>query len=334
MTEQNEFLSTGEKWQKRVEEILQNKILSDAEAWALADISAEDWEEIFPAAAWLREQNFQNKVHLCTIMNAKSGKCSEDCSFCSQSIYAETDAPIYPLESEEAIQDGALRAEKGGIHRYSVVTSGRALPDGEVQFLASSLEKLKDHKTKYCASLGTLDKKNMQVLADSGITRYHHNLEASASYYPEICTTHAYEERVRTIKDAQAAGLSVCAGGIFGIGESDKQVVEMALALRELNVDSVPVNFLMPIEGTRLATQNPERITPERALRIIAIFRLILSDKDILVCGGRVHNLGERHREIFAAGASGMMTGNYLTRGGRTLDDDLEMLASLGMSIR
>lgn len=326
------------KYLELAQKIVDGYELTEKEALEIAHTPENRVFELLPGAAFIRRNVFGKKVHLCTILNAKSGRCSEDCSFCSQSIYADgKHAPLYPLKSKEEVQEGAHLAEKGGINRYSVVTSGKGLPQEDINKLCEDFSELdaQPHRTAYCGSLGVLDQEQMDQLYASGITRYHHNLEASKSYYPEICTTHSYEERETTIQAAKNAGMSVCSGGIFGIGEKDEHVVEMALALRKLDVDSVPVNFLMPIPGTRLAEeQKPEKITPLRALKIIAIFRYLLPQKHVLVCGGRIANLKELHSMIFEAGASGFMTGNYLTKDGRTLEQDLEMIQALGLEVQ
>ena len=178
-----------------------------------------------------------------------------------------------------------------------------------------------------CASLGILDKEDLKILKEAGMTRYHHNLETARSHFGNICTTHSYESRVDTIRAAREVGLSICSGGIFGIGETDEQVLELALTLKDLDVDAVPINFLIPIPGTPLASI--EGITPLRCLKIIALFRYVLPQKDIYVCGGREANLKSLHPFIFYAGASGIMTGNYLTTKGRRLEDDLDLLKQL-----
>lgn len=323
------------KYLAMAEQISQSHQLSESEALEMARIGDEDVMSLLAGADFLRQFHFGKTVHLCTILNAKSGKCTEDCFFCSQSIYAKTNAPIYGLKSEDEIIKGADLAEKGNINRYSVVTSGKGLPRREVGKIASSFSKLNDreHKTQYCASLGVIGEAEMNTLFEAGITRYHHNLEASRSYYPEMCTTHTYDERIETIYAAKKAGMSVCAGGIFGIGETDAQVVEMALHLREMDVDSIPINFLMPITGTRLADMRLPIISPLRCLKIIALFRYICPDKQILVCGGRIANMKDLHTMVFQAGASGIMTGNYLTEEGRTLEQDMQMIADLGFHV-
>jgi len=288
--------------------------------------------DLFAGADLIREFYFGREIHLCTICNAKSGRCTEDCAFCAQSAFARTDAPVYPLLAKDKLQAGALAAGNGKINRYSIVTSGKRLLRKEVAAVANAIRELDVHDLGYCASLGILDRKDFALLKEAGVTRLHHNLETSESFFSQICTTHTYQERVETIKSAKEAGLSVCVGGLFGMGETDSQVLELALTIRALDVDSVPINFLTPINGTRL--ENVRALTPLRCLKIIAMFRYVLPDKDILICGGREANLKEFHPMVFYAGSSGIMTGNYLTTSGRTLEKDLEMIENLQFSVR
>jgi biotin synthase len=194
------------------------------------------------------------------------------------------------------------------------------------------MAELDDSRIGKCASLGIIDSEDMLLLKSSGVNRYHHNLEACKSFFNRVCTTHGYNERVETIVAAKRSGLELCSGGIFGLGEGPEHILELAVALRKLDVDSVPVNFLTPIKGTPFESHH--NLTPLKCLKIIAFFRYFLPDKEIIICGGRENNLGEIHPMIFHAGASGIMTGNYLTTDGRTLEKDLEMIDSLGFIVR
>ncbi|HMK65984.1 MAG TPA: biotin synthase BioB [Thermodesulfobacteriota bacterium] len=279
----------------------------------------------------IRNRFFGDEVHLCTICNGKSGRCSEDCRFCAQSGFYTTDAPVFPLMDEAGLREGGLRAAETPINRYAIVTTGRGLPGKEVRVVAEALEKISGPIGK-CASLGVLNEKDLAMLRSSGVTRYHHNLETSRSYFSEVCTTHSYDERVQTILRAKKLGMQICSGGIFGIGETDAQILELALDLRELDVNAVPINFLLPIKGTPYEAIS--RLTPLKCLKIIALFRYVLPDKEIIICGGRVQNLQDLHPMVFYAGASAIMTGNYLTREGRTLEKDLEMIEWLGLKTR
>ncbi|VBB47934.1 Biotin synthase [uncultured Desulfatiglans sp.] len=299
---------------------------------ALAALPDEEVMNVLPGADILREKHSGRTVHLCTILNAKSGRCSEDCAFCAQSAFARTSAPVYPFVGRDHVQASARQVSRTPVHRFSIVTSGKRLSKAELSSLCEGLNELGSSRLRFCASLGTLDREDCAKLKQAGVSRYHHNLESSESFYNQICTTHSFRERFETIQAAKEAGLSVCAGGLFGIGETDQQVLELALTLKALNVDAVPLNFLTPIPGTRL--QDAHYLTPLRCLKIIAIFRYVLPDKEILICGGREANLQELHPLIFHAGASGMMTGNYLTTKGRTLDQDLSLLDQLKFTVR
>jgi biotin synthase len=280
----------------------------------------------------IREYYFGRKVHLCVICNGKSGKCSEDCKFCSQSSFSRTDAPVYPLMGKDELKEGGIQASQTPVSRYSIVTTGKRLPRNEVSLIADAVSDFEQNRISLCASLGILDSSDMRVLKDAGITRYHHNLETCESYFNQVCTTHSFEDRVNTIKAARESGLEICAGGIFGIGETDDHIFELASSLKELDVDSVPINFLVPIQGTPFAPLHT--LSPLRCLKIIAFFRYFLPDKDILICGGREFNLRELHPMVFYAGASGIMTGNYLTTEGMTLQKDLELIERLGFETR
>jgi len=287
---------------------------------------------ILNGADMIRDHYFGKEVHLCTICNGKSGRCSEDCRFCSQSAFYSTDAPVYPIMEKDELFRGGAHASGTPINRYSIVTTGKGLPSAEVKAVAEAMLGLKWLNIGRCASLGILDEEDLMVLKGAGVNRYHHNLEASRGHFSEVCTTHAYEERVDTILSAKRLGMEVCAGGIFGIGESDDHILELALDLRRLDVDSIPINFLIPIKGTPFESMHT--LTPLKCLKIIALFRYVLPDREIIICGGREQNLGDMHSMIFYAGASGIMTGNYLTREGRTLDKDLDMIRSLGFKTR
>ncbi|MBI9074408.1 MAG: biotin synthase BioB [Desulfatibacillum sp.] len=302
----------------------------DAILEELACMPEQNVFDILPGAHAIRQHFFGARVHLCCIANGKSGKCSEDCAFCSQSAHAKTNAPIYPLMGLDQIRQGAVYARENGIHRYSLVTSGGRLPKSEVQVVSESFSRMAETGVDFCASLGTLDARDFSILKQAGVTRYHHNLETAESHFSKICTTHTYGDRVRTVMEAKMAGMSVCSGGLFGIGETDLQVLELGLALRNLDVDSVPVNFLISIPGTRLG-RSPG-VSPLRCLKIIALLRYVLGDKEIVICGGRTANLGELHPLVFYAGASGIMTGNYLTAPGRNPGEDQTMISALGLT--
>ena len=306
--------------------------LSRKDLLEIARVPSEEASILFAGADMIRRHFFHRTVHLCTICNAKSGTCSEDCRYCAQSAHYKGNAPTYPLLPREELVRGGEAAATSPINRYALVTSGRRLPKQEISRIAEAMGDLRDKNVGLCASLGILDLEDLTKLKEAGLTRYHHNLETAASLFPSICTTHTYEERIETIHAAKKAGLSVCSGGIFGMGETDEQALELALTLRDLHVDAVPMNFLIPIKGTPL--ENTPRQTPLHCLKRIALFRFALPAQDILVCGGRIANLRELHPMIFQAGASGIMTGNYLTRQGRRLEEDLQLLEDLHLQPR
>ncbi len=290
----------------------------------LAMVDEKDVLHLIAGADLIREHFFKKEIHLCTICNGKSGKCTEDCSFCSQSKFFETKIEQYPLLPKEKLQEGAIVLKDSPINRYSIVTSGKRIPREEVKKIANAISELDIDNLEYCVSLGILDDEDFSILKKSGVSRYHHNLETARSFFKNICTTHSFDDRVNTIKAAKKNGMSVCAGGLFGLGETDEQVLELALELRDLDVDAVPINFLTPIKGT--AMEQHESLTPQRCLKIIALMRFILPDKDIFICGGRQINLKTMQSYIFHAGASGIMTGDYLTTEGKNLEEDLAMI--------
>ncbi len=277
----------------------------------------------------LKEKFFDDAAQLCSIINAKSGRCQENCSFCAQSSHHSSSPPVYPLKSKQEIVEGARQAEAEGSHCYGIVTSGTKPEQGdEFNTVLSAIREIRDRfDIEPSASLGLLTEALAKDLADAGCVTYHHNLETARSFFPSICTTHDYEEDVNTVRLAKTAGMKVCCGGIFGLGESAEQRVELAETLSELNVDSVPLNFLNPVQGTPL--ENQQSLTPMDCVRAIAMFRYFMPEKPISVCGGRETNLRELQSWIFMAGASGTMIGNYLTTSGRDREIDLQMFADI-----
>ncbi|GAB6183530.1 biotin synthase BioB [Thermodesulfovibrio hydrogeniphilus] len=264
-----------------------------------------------------------NKIELCAIVNAKSGVCSEDCAFCAQSSRYKTNAPVYPLLSKRDILERALEAKKHRVKRFSIVISGRKPTKNELISIADSIEEIKKAGINTCGSLGFLNYDEICYLKDKGLERLHCNLETSERFFTKICTTHNFSDKLKTLELAKKAGLSICSGGVFGMGEEWIDREEMAKVLKNLEVESVPINFLTPIAGTPLENKHP--LSPTEALKIIAFFRLMLPEKDIRVCGGRPL-LGDFASWIFLAGANALMTGNYLTTTGRHYKDDLKFI--------
>lgn len=269
------------------------------------------------------------RVFTCGIVNAKSGRCQENCGFCAQSAYHRTAAPVHPLLGREEMLRWAERLAQAGADYMGMVTSGTGPDEKDFENLCDMAAAVKTQfGLKLCASLGVLGESQARRLKQAGFTSYHHNLETSASFYPEICTSHPYQLRVETVRAARAAGLRVCAGGIFGVGESWEQRVELSALLRQLDVDSIPVNFLTPVPGTRLERLQPP--APGEALATIAMLRLMHPQRDIVVCGGRTGCLGRYDALVFTAGANGLMIGDYLTTKGTGLSADRELLGMLG----
>jgi biotin synthase len=296
----------------------------------LLNVDIKDTFQLLPGSDYLRRYFFGNKIHLCSIVNAKSGKCSEDCLFCTQSIKHSSPIQTYPLLEPRELSQMARQAAKTKINRFSIVTSGKKANNEDLQSISQALDEMRSLPLKTCASLGILNRDQLTRLKQSGLTRYHHNLETAASLFPGICSTHSYQERITTILEAKQAGLSVCSGGIFGLGESQVQVLELAQTLKDIDVDAVPVNFLTPVKGT--GAESLDELSPMKCLKIIAMLRYMLPNKEIIICGGRSHNLHDLQNMIFYAGASGIMTGDYLTTQGNSLESDLAMLDRLHLS--
>jgi biotin synthase len=311
---------------------LARKRLSATDAEFLASVSGQDLFELFSAANRIRDHFQGSSVDLCSIINAKSGKCPEDCSYCAQSTRSRAQITSYPLLDKEKVLCKAEEAKKGGAKRFCIVTSGRRVSGKELLKIADMVSHVKKLGLLPCATLGLLTKDDLKLLKRAGLKRYHNNLETSERFFPAICTTHTYNEKKETIRSAREAGLSICSGGIFGLGETWKDRIDMAFALRDLDPDSVPINFLAPIKGTAFSRQKP--LEPMDALKIISLYRFILPDKQIRVCGGRLQVLGELNPFIFLAGASGLLIGNYLTTLGRGYEDDVRLIKNLGFSIR
>lgn len=307
--------------------------ISYEEACKLAALcKKEDPDLLIPYADKIRRKFKKKKIFTCAIINAKSGSCSQDCAFCAQSAHHRTSIRTHPLLTGEELVSNALKMDKAGAVKYSMVTSGYALTDKEIETITRAATSIRE-KTDLdiCASLGMLTEETAKKLKASGITTYHHNLETARSYFDRICTTHDYEEDIQTVKLARSAGLNVCSGGILGLGETWEQRVELAFTLKELDVDSIPINFINPIPGTPMA--DTPLMPPEEALQCIALFRFINPQKNITICGGREVTLEGYQPEIFAAGANGVMIGNYLTTKGRNIKMDMDMIKEAGLEI-
>ena len=283
------------------------------------------------AGAFLLQKHFRgNHIDLCTIVNGRSGRCSENCKYCAQSAYHHTGVEEYPLMSKEELFRHAKANQEGGANRFSIVTSGRALSGKEFETVLEAYKEMNDALSIHlCASHGILTEEQLQKLYEAGVRQYHHNIETSKRYFPEICTSHTYDDRIKTIKLAQKAGLNVCSGGIIGMGETWADRIDMAISLSELNIKSIPINSLMAIPGTKLEGMPP--LSGDDILRTIALFRFINPEADIRMAAGR-KLMPENGATAFKAGASASITGNMLTTSGTTMKDDLEILKKLGLT--
>ena len=305
--------------------------VSYEDACKLADIEGNNIELIIYANK-LRMNYKNNSVFTCSIINAKSGLCSQDCAFCAQSGRHKTGVEVYPLLSEEKLVENALRMEDAGATTYSMVASGFSPTDKELDtFIGAASAIKKKTSLSICTSIGVLTESTAKKLKECGVSTCHHNLETARSYFDRICTTHDYDDDVQALKLAKSAGLKLCSGGIFGLGEPWSQRVELAFTLKELDVDSIPINFLNPIAGTRM--ENMPLLSPMEALKAIALIRIINPKKEITICGGREKTLKDFQSWVFLAGANGLMIGNYLTTKGRSIDMDMDMIEAMGLEI-
>lgn len=281
----------------------------------------------------IRKANRGNEIEVCAISNVRSGNCSENCSFCSQSGHHKTAAPVYDYITSASLMEQARRARQWGASDFGVVSKGWGVrSDKERKQLGEYFAAMSEHSDiGRCASLGVLTEQTAGELKDMGLENYHHNLETAESFFDNVCTTHTYQENIDTIRHARGAGLRVCAGGILGMGESVDQRIELAMQLRELGVESVPLNFLNPQIGTPMGNRKP--MTPFEILQSIAVYRYLLPKAEIRIAGGRQF-LGDMQSMIFMAGASGIMIGDYLTTQGRSVEDDLQMFGDLQLQVR
>lgn len=292
----------------------------------------EPIDELCNAANELRNYFCKNSFDICTIINAKSGKCSENCKYCAQSIHYSTHIKEYPLlDIKDIVKESEYNASRG-ILRFSVVTSGRTLSDDEVDQLCECYREMKARgKIALCASHGLLTIEQFKKIKDAGVSRYHNNLETSRRFFPSICTTHTYDDKIKTIKNAQSVGLEVCSGGIIGLGESMKDRMDMIFDLRELGIKSIPVNVLNPIKGTPL--ENLNRISKEEILKTVAIFRFVIPEAAIRLAGGR-GLMEDKGESAFVGGSNAAISGDMLTTLGISIDEDMEVLHNLGFEVK
>ena len=308
-------------------------LITREEALRLGELEDHAEIEALIERAWqARVERFDDSTDMCSLVNAKSGGCAEDCGFCAQSRYAEAETPMHAMMEPEQILEHARAAEAAGAHRFCMVTQGQGLSKRDFEKVLEGTRLVAEHTNlKRCASVGHMSLARAKALKEAGVQRVHHNVETAESYYPEVSTTVRYEGRLRTIDAVREAGLETCVGGILNLGETRAQRVEMAFELAEIDPTSVPINLLNPRPGTKFGDR--EHMDPWEAVKWIAIFRLILPDALFRLCGGRVENIGELQPLAVKAGINGVMMGNFLTTLGNTPDEDRAMFENLGLNV-
>ena len=322
------------KIKKIADQSLQNQPISRDDALFLMQINGEEVYDLFYWANQIRLKYFGHHVKACSIVSAKQGRCTEDCSFCSQSSRYHTGIEEFPLIDTNRILDIAKCAEQAGSNSIGIVTSGYSISKSDD--LDKICGAIKAVVTDSCihphGSFGVLTEEVAGSLVKCGLKRLNHNLETSERFFPNICSTHTFSDRINTIRVAKEVGLEICSGAIFGVGEGMEDRIDIAFTLKNLDVDVVPLNFLHPVSGTPLENSIP--LSPMEALKIISVFRFVLPDKEIKIAGGREKNLRDLQSWMFYAGANSTMIGNYLTTKGRKVEDDLEMIKDLNLELQ
>jgi biotin synthase len=308
-------------------------LITPQEALELGALSDPAEIEALVERAWsARVQRFGDSTDMCSLVNAKSGGCAEDCGFCAQSRFADADTPMHAMMEPEQMLEHARAAEAAGAHRFCMVAQGQGLSKRDFDKVLAGARLVAEHTNlKRCASIGHMSTERAKALREAGIQRVHHNVESAESFYPEVSNTVRYESRLRTIEAVREAGLETCVGGILNLGETEEQRVEMAFQLAAINPTSVPINLLIPREGTKFGER--ELMDPWDAVKWVAIFRLILPDALFRLCGGRIENLGELAPLAVRAGLNGVMMGNFLTALGATPAEDREMFERQGLNV-
>src|SRR5436853_1528033 len=308
-------------------------LITREEALRLGEIEDHGEIEALIERAWkARVERFADSTDMCSLVNAKSGGCAEDCGFCAQSRFADADTPMHAMMEPQQILEHARAAEAAGAHRFCMVTQGQGLSKRDFEKYLQGVRLVTEHTNlKRCASVGHMSAERARALREAGVQRVHHNVETAASYYDEVTTTVRYEGRLRTIQAVREADLETCVGGILNLGETRAQRVEMAFELAAINPTSVPINLLNPRSGTKFGDR--ELIDPREAVKWVAIFRLILPDALFRLCGGRTENLGDLQQAAIKAGLNGVMMGNFLTTLGNAPEDDRAMFEELGLNV-
>ncbi len=319
------------RWHLLAERVLAGGTVSNEEAAEMLTSSDDEILDLLAAAYRVRRRWFGNEVQLYFLMNAKSGLCPEDCSYCSQSKVSEAEIPRYNLLSRDKLMDGARVAAERKSRTYCIVISARGPNEREMRAVTTIVPEIKErYGLKICACLGLLTPEQARELKECGVDRVNHNLNTSESHYSEICTTHTFADRLSTLHAVRDAGMEMCSGGIIGMGEQPRDVVDMAMTLRDLGVQSIPINFLNAIEGTPLAGQ--QDLSPRYCLKVLAMFRLVNPNRELRIAGGReLHLRSLQPLGLYAANS--IFVGDYLTTKGQPADADYQMLADMGFSI-
>jgi biotin synthase len=311
---------------------LKGELLDPVEMHDVLETSDNDILPLLHAAFQVRQHHFGKTVQIHVLMNAKSGLCPEDCGYCSQSSVSQAPIDKYPLRPTEEIVTAARQAKTNGAYRYCIVTSGRAPTNTEVDAVADVVRQIKQEiDIDICCCLGLLNQDKAQRLKDAGVNRVNHNLNTSENHTPNIVSTHTYAERITTLEAIQKVGLDTCCGGIVGMGETHDDIIDLAVSLRDLHVDSIPVNFLHAIDGTPLA--NSEALTPYDCLRTLCLFRFVNPATEIRVAGGREKNL-RTLQPLSLYPANSLFMEGYLTTGGLGVDETHQMIADLGFEVK
>jgi biotin synthase len=319
------------RWHQLADRVLEGYVLTEQDGLAILRSDDRDLLDVLSAAYRVRYRWFGNRVHLNLLINAKSGLCSEDCGYCSQSRVSTAEIPKYRLVGGEEILAGARRAAERQAGTYCIVISGRGPAEEELQTITQLVPRIKaELGLKICVSPGLLAPAQARRLADCGVDRVNHNLNTSERFYPRICTTHTYQDRLDTLRAVREAGMEICSGGIVGLGEEDRDVVELALRLGRLAVEAVPVNFLIPILGTPL--EGIRRLNPRYCLKILALFRLAVPRGELRIAGGREANLGSL-QPLGLYPANSIFVGDYLTTQGQPPEEDYRMIEALGFEV-
>ncbi|MBE6062909.1 MAG: biotin synthase BioB [Clostridium butyricum] len=314
--------------QELKKKVLNGKMIDKGEAVSLINV---DLDQLRECAEEIRNKFCGNLFNLCTIINGKSGRCSENCKYCAQSIHFKTNIEEYDILDKRIIIDSAKSNYNQGVHKFAIVTSGKKLTKEQLKNICDIYKEIhKECPIELCASHGLLSYEDLTMIKKAGVIRYHNNLETSRNYFSKICTTHTYDEKIQTIKNAKKAGLQVCSGGIIGLGESMEDRIDMALTLREINVNSIPINVLNPIKGTPL--ENAEILQYEEVMRTLAIFRFIHPKSEIRLAGGRAL-LGDKGVNAMKSGVNAAISGDLLTTSGIKTNEDIKILKELGFQV-